>query len=381
MSFRTKTPKLGLVGLIVVGFALSLVWAMSAQAQTATYSLTGNTRGQIGNGLPLPVTFQPAPNGKVIINGTVKQTTGADPKKMIFAAGNLNFPAQPSTAFVAKANPNVFQVRTSLTFTGPNGGAATFSAGGRSGIPTFTWCPGQLATLNGGVNPSCVNPTLSAGAEPTASIRYEAGAAQFGGVSQPGVSGGANVALRGGGSYAPCAAQTLGGTDINCNAAFSQVNPSPVGVVGGPLTPGNVQSAFPVPAAGNIRPINVSIFGAITAIGSLGQALGTFPANNVVADYGAPWTTGKVTIKAPTAAETFYLQGSDMRVNGIGTISLVAGGVSNRSLSLDNANRGWQNFVVAPFSAPSISNGGLMLLAGIFLASTIWMVRRAVATN
>ena len=305
------------------------------------------------------------------------QTTGPDPKQMNFVPGNINFGPSTSTAFVFLANPNVFQVRTSLIVGGPAGGQATFAQNGRSGPAVFTWCPGQTFPANGSVNPSCVNPVLSAPAVPQASIRYEAGVNQFGGVSQPTVGGGANVALRVGGSYAPCKHTLIGGPNNNCKAAFSQVVPNTIGVGGGPLTSGNVQTAFP--ANPNIYPIYVTAAGSIISRGA--TLLGTFPANNVVASYGAPWTTGKVTVKAPTAMETFYLQGFDNRVDGIGSISLVQGGVSNRSLSLDNANRGWQNLVVAPFSAPAISNGGLMLLAGLFLASGLWMMRRAFATS
>jgi hypothetical protein len=108
--------------------------------------------------------------------------------------------------------------------------------------------------------------------------------------------------------------------------------------------------------------------------------VGTLP-GNTVRSYGGPWTTGKVTVRAPAAgggASVFYLQGSDNRVDGVGSISLVAGGVSHRSLAGDDANRSWASFVVgAPFSVPSISTGGLVLLGALLAVTTLWMLRRA----
>jgi hypothetical protein len=37
--------------------------------------------------------------------------------------------------------------------------------------------------------------------------------------------------------------------------------------------------------------------------------------------------------------------------------------------------------VVSPFSVPSISNGGLILLSALLVAATAWMLRRAVVTS
>lgn len=380
----SSNSKFGLASVLAAGLALSLAWATTAQAQSAKYSLSGNTRAQIGAGLPLPVTFQPAPNGKIQIpDGVyVMQTAGPDPKAMTFIdqPGNLH-DAQTTTAFVGLFNPNVWQVKTSLVVDGPFGGTAMFSAGGRSGPATLTWCPGQpLPTA--GFNPGCTNAasaTLVHGANMNASLRYQATSNQFGGTSRAIVGGNASVVIRAGATKAPCKATQVGGPDLSCFGAFSIVTPNPTGVGGGAF--GVVAVEIPLPSPGNVHPVGVNASGVVTTVGV--TALGTFPKNNV-SSYGAPWTTGKVTVRAPLAAgapEVFYLSGSDNRVNGIGSISLVAGGLSKRSLSGDNANRGWLNYTVSPFSVPSISNGGLILLGAIFLAATMWMVRRAVVTS
>jgi len=291
------------------------------------------------------------------------------------------FGPQTATALVALFNTRVHQIKTSLIVDGPAAGTAMFSAGGRTGPATLTWCPGQpLPTA--AFNPACTNAasaTVVHGAAINASLRYQATANQFGGTTQAIVGGGASVVIRAGATLAPCKASQVGGVDPQCFAAFSLVVPGATAVGGGPF--GAFNSTIPAPSPGNVHPVGVTTSGAITAVGP--TPLGTFPKNNVL-DWGAPYTTGKVTVRAPLAAggpETFYLQGSDNRVNGLGSISLVTGGVSARSLAGDNANRGWLNYTVSPFSVPSISNGGLILLGAIFLAATMWMVRRAVATS
>jgi hypothetical protein len=381
MTSNKRSPGFGRASVLAVGLVLALAWATTAQAQTAVYSLSGNTRAQIGAGLPLPITFQPAPNGKVVINdqGFVFQTAGPDPKAMTFQLNTATpiFGPVTSTAFVALFNTRVHQVKTSLVVNGPLGGTAMFSAGGRTGPGTLTWCPGQ--PLPTAVNPACTNATSATvvhGANFNASMRYQATANQFGGTSRAIVGGGASVVIRAGATLAPCKQIQLGGTNASCLAAFSLPVINPSGVGGGPF--GTVNVTTPALSPGNVHFIGVLANGQVTAVGA--TPLGTFPKNNVIS-YGAPYTTGKVTVRAPLAlggAETFYLQGSDNRVDGIGSISLVSGGLSLRSISGYNANRNWLNYELAPFSVPSISNGGLILLGALFLAATAWMVRRAV---
>jgi hypothetical protein len=365
---------------------LGLVWATAAQAQFATYSLSGNSRAQIGDGLPLPITFQPPPNGKVVVtpDATVQQTGGADPKVMKLVNGTQPvFPINTATIGVHLLNKAVFQVRTSLLVNGIEGGSAVFSAGGRSGPQTFAWCPGSPGPATS-ANPNCLN--ASQGVLFQARLRYEGLRNQFGGVSRAslggGTKGGASVVLKAG-INGPCThtklvTKTTQVGTAKCLGAFSAVQVNSVAVGGGTLVKAVVsQLGNPPP----IHPIKVTGGGLVLAAGP--TVIGAFPANDVLS-FGAPLTTGKVTVQAPSAlggAETFTLEGSDNRVDGIGSISFVSGGLSTRGLSGDNANRGWLNYQIAAFSVPSISNGGLILLSALLVAATAWMLRRAVVTS
>ena len=78
MSFKVFSLRMAL-GLATV---VALIWAAGAAwagPQIKHYSLTGNGRWQVGNGLPIPIDFQPAPNGKVVAvpSATVMQTSSA----------------------------------------------------------------------------------------------------------------------------------------------------------------------------------------------------------------------------------------------------------------------------------------------------------------
>ena len=94
-----------------------------------------------------------------------------------------------------------------------------------------------------------------------------------------------------------------------------------------------------------------------------------FPSNMVTASKGFPWTTGLITISQPGAGppEVFFLSGTDMRVAGVGNVSLVSGALSVRALSGPNANRGWLSLdLVATAPEPSVAlglGGALAMLA------------------
>ncbi len=76
--------------------------------------------------------------------------------------------------------------------------------------------------------------------------------------------------------------------------------------------------------------------------------------------------TVSVTANTGPSPEVFFLTGSDNRVDGIGNISLVAGGVSERTLTGPTANRGWLNFRVVPEPTRM-----LMLAAGLALLALL----------
>ncbi|MCH2184698.1 hypothetical protein MK280_02385, partial [Myxococcota bacterium] len=153
-------------------------------------------------------------------------------------------------------------------------------------------------------------------------------------------------------------------------------------VAGRPIGP--PESEFPAPIPSNIRPIAITIAGNVTRVGSTCIGACTGPVNNVEASWGFPYTTGIVRVSADDAigsAEIFTLTGADNRVDGVGSISMVSGGLSDRSQTGSNANRAWLNWTIpggAP--APSISNGGLVLLSALMLGATLWMLRRATRT-
>jgi len=391
------------IGLLALSVALGMVLSSTAQAQTFNkFSLTGNSRSQIGDGLPLPITFAPAPNGAVKVKpgATVQQSQGPDPKAMKFiGTTEANFSTTFMNQPVFALNKAVAQVRTSLIINGPWGGTGTvgtrtFSAGGRTGPPAFAWCPGLALPLT--ADPGCGDPaTDTRVTDPKGRVKYTATSNQFGGpfealVGAAGSKGGASVVLMLPGGFAGvgvgCAHPAVGApnatqnADTGCVGIFSPIAVDTHAVAGRPIGPAT--SNFPPAIPGNIRPMAITANGNVTRV--LPTAAGTGPVNNVEASWGFPYTTGIVNVTAADAlgsAEKFTLSGGDSRVDGVGSISMVSGGLSDRTLSGSNANRAWLNYTVpggAP--APSISNGGLVLLSALMLGATLWMLRRATRT-
>ncbi|HKX45991.1 MAG TPA: hypothetical protein VJP77_04765, partial [Planctomycetota bacterium] len=247
---RNHTP--ALVRTLAVGALLVLAAAATAHAQSATYSLSGNTRSQIGAGLPLPVTFQPAPNGRVVLppGAVVFQTTGPDPKAMTFTPNATPiWGPETGLAFIALFATRVHQVKTSVFIRALAATTAMFSAGGRTGPATLTWCPGQpLPTAS--FDPACTNAadaTTVHGAALNASLRYQATSNQFGGASRELRGGGASVWIRAGATLAPCKAVVLGGTNPGCLGAYSHPAIASQNVIGGPFGAVNVTPAITTP--------------------------------------------------------------------------------------------------------------------------------------
>ncbi len=97
--------------------------------------------------------------------------------------------------------------------------------------------------------------------------------------------------------------------------------------------------------------------------------------------WGGPWTTGMLTASAPTAfpPEKFTLSGSDGRASGagMGSLSLVAGGFSQRSISGPSAIRGWLNFTVGTrLGVPMLPTYGVAALAALTALSGAYALRR-----
>ena len=107
------------------------------------------------------------------------------------------------------------------------------------------------------------------------------------------------------------------------------------------------------------------VVGAMGTIASSIPGVGLTLANAVIGSKGYPWTTGLITVSAPLAMggpEVFFLSGTDMRVEGVGNISLVSGALSVRALSGPNANRGWVSLTMLPLPEPTGALGAVAAL-------------------
>lgn len=371
MSF--KLSWLGIACLFV-----ALVWATSAQAQTNTYSISGNSRTQIGNGLPIPIGFTPVPDGRIqILPGQfIQQTTGPDPKQMTLLPSGATAPGNKVVLPLKWSNSGIFQIATAFAIQAP-GVTATLRASGRTGPPVVTWCPG-LPVPTASYNPSCSTPPTPGAGPVPGLMRYTRTANQFGGVSQGHLAGPGTLMLNAAGVALPCDFNT--GT---CIAAIANVSPAPTAAIGGAFGWFNATSN-PAPSPGAFNAIVLGggypISGYVVYLTSpgLGPGLG-----NPATSFGGPWTTGRVTIRANSTIngsyELFTITGSDNRVNGLGSISLVAGSVSQRGVSGPNANRGWMNLVIST-EVPTTSSHGILWLTLLLAGGGLWLVRRKVVT-
>jgi hypothetical protein len=222
-------------------------------------------------------------------------------------------------------------------------------------------------------------------------LTYKATKNQFGGPGQASIHGRATVWARVA-SPPPCKHPIFGGANPGCIAVKGYASPGanatgtyskPISAkalvaVGGPFH----YSYHTVPHSASPNVYYVSApFPTGTIVAKVGVA--QTPFKNSAAGFGGPWTTGHITVVQTKASpsEIFTLSGSDGRApTGLGPISLVAGGLSNRTRSGPNANRGWLFFVIGPvlpdlvpsLSGWSIASLGFALLgigaAGLALA-------------
>ena len=75
-----------------------------------------------------------------------------------------------------------------------------------------------------------------------------------------------------------------------------------------------------------------------------------------------------ITVAYPGAGpkEVFFLSGTDMRVAGVGNVSLVSGSLSTRALSGPNANRGWLSLTLAvPEPTAALGAVGALAMLGL----------------
>jgi len=390
----------------LAALVLSLGMAVTAQAGTGRlYSLAAGSGAQlhIGNGLALPV--QPAatslvvggvfppllivPNGAVTVAGTTIQTQG---QKITVPANALHKGAAQTTVGVFFSNPTLYAVATNLSYDWPTA-PAVFSVNGRAGNATTV---------------------LFAGGDPNQKITYSPRVAgkRFGGAAAfaltPGSAAGLvaespitiyAIAIRPAGNP-PCThpaftgAQTPPVGNGACVAALINAMPTGLAAIGRAagasiVTPGGVPSTGTAMLGQAPQPgVMVGKFGA-TPLGT--KTLVAFTPNgnpgatNMATSFGFPFTTGMITVEAGQATgapEAFVLSGNDTRTKGgAGTIQMVAGALSFRTLSKENANRGWVRLVLeeipgTPVPALSPLSMGIAIVL-MMLVPAVYFARRA----
>jgi hypothetical protein len=369
------TSLLGTRSLRIVSMLVAIGFSGAASAGTY-YSITGGGgQAAIGEGLPLPIQPNKTPGGQpfgtmtmfppllIPVNpdpahALIKQT-GSAPAQMKIPPGVFKrVPASPKAVGVRNNNPAVWQVRTKISFSGP------------------ALAPGTMTFKKNGWRTASAFSNKPFGTGPV--IFYTNTGNRFGGPSQTrvGVLSPVGVWANVAGGVAPCANTMFGGTGTKaakCWAVKLPAHPGTLAAAGGGVFTGGgmfskgIKETTPglpktVPAS-----VNISVAANGTVLMSSKKGSG-FALTNMATSVGFPWTTGKVTISAPSAKgapEVFKLTGKDSRTAmGAGTISLVAGAVSKRPVSGPNANRIWAKYTL-PEPGPALGAAAALVVLGI----------------
>jgi len=121
----------------------------------------------------------------------------------------------------------------------------------------------------------------------------------------------------------------------------------------------------PAPVPGVVA-VSVPLATGLIAMSAF-TGMGAPGATNMATSFGLPWTTGMITFSQPSALgapEVFAITGMDSRVAGVGTISLVAGALSTRTLSGPNANRNWARYTL-PEPAAVLGAAAALAMLGV----------------
>jgi hypothetical protein len=306
MSIRIKLA----ITLVTFLAAMAFTTTASAQAGLAcsgtTCGLGGQIRGQIGDGLPLPISIAPGytgpfkggtsaggynnavihtapatPSGAPLVGqglgqpgqikpttmATVMQTTtGAHPHAITLPAEQFGFgPAPQGSIGVVNFNKAVFAVQTNLIFDAPHpgtngtgmavsvpggGGSRMLSAGGRPGLPTVSYYAGAVGSpSNNYGNTAMATITPMAGdvaGNLNGVARFTSTGNQFGGISTGRTLGTAKVFFNGVGSTVDPGDLPCTGTTA-CRWQLSTVIPGTTGVAGGPFGGSVNNAAFTTP--------------------------------------------------------------------------------------------------------------------------------------
>lgn len=253
---------------------------------------------------------------------------------------------------------DVVQLTTTFSFNGPNLAATMMQTGTTARLaPNFSYCPGAIN------NPSCASnlPGGNDGTKP-GRLTYTAGPNRFGGTMGMLIQGGGSTAVNIGGSPARLRVDVIAGAgsqEVGLAYGFTS------SVV---LQSGAVFSTFTLTPNG--------------LVGGIGAQTATLtPDINI--NTGFPWTTGTVMVSEPggvgNPAETYTMTGSDNRTpNGRGTLSLVAGGLSHRTVaaqtfvSVDKVTLD----IASGQLTPALSPTGLTAIASLMLIGGGYVLRK-----
>ncbi len=371
-------------------------------AHAKKFALTGGG-GQlhIGNGLMLPIQTagQPATNtgnkfpnllvpvaanpGTPILTGTVAKsimtagTRMAYQRRLNIPAGVLHKDPTLTTVGVFFSNPTVYAVATYVEYDWPT-------------------APVVLTTATA-VHPSLATNVVTGFG---GSITYSNPLGRFGGPGQFRLSPGAEPPLQGlkpigvtvyakvlpGQINPPCTHNAFGGTQPGCNALLL-AGAAMTADLGQGKTTGVTED---IPGAAVTQP-NVAVLklgGTSLSFmwGTVISAAAVAPGPALVNDansQGGPWTTGTIVVKNGAAVpmnETFTLRGRDQRTaNGGGTIQLVSGAVSTRTLTMANANRGWVRLNLTPVDpVPATPWWGIAVIGALVLLGFGYATRRRI---
>lgn len=319
MAANARRPPIARVAIALCALALPAAAAnyYSISSGGAQLDFGDAPRPLSGSGMMFKIPPNPNP-----AKALVKQTAGADPKQITLPPGVLVRKAPGLKALgVALRNNRIFQIRTNAEFSVPaaTAGSAILRAGGRTGAATTT-----LTGPGGTV------------------IRYAKTVAQFGGPAQIKALAATPTRIWALGPMAmapPCKHPTFGGADSGCAAVLLASDRGALAAPGA-----KVGFVLTTPGGPPVGSVAVSVPFATGLVAKSAPQVMTSPFTNKATSSGFPWTTGMVTISAPSAAggaELFTLTGMDSRVKGVGALSLVSGALSIRARTGANANRGW----------------------------------------
>jgi hypothetical protein len=251
-------------------------------------------------------------------------------------------PSVPVKRAMFATNPIFFQAATSLSVRWP-AATAVFMPGGGPGPALF-------------------------GSEIGAVIAYSGGVRAFGGAAPFAISAGPGAA----GRVIPGQAVTFHANFMGQTAATAATQALLLARNATLLQPG---ASLAAPAVGTP---GVSVDPAIVSgsFGPFGTVLTSVPcatcpgfSNRLTWSKGFPWTTGFITIDVPEARppEIFFLSGTDMRVAGVGNVSLVSGGYALRTLTRAAATIGWVSLTLPEPDAALAATAALATLAACHL--------------